>query len=122
MKRKWITKLDLCVLLFLAVAVLVLFGVLFSKTTGELVSVYVDNELRAAFPLIDAPETYTVSTARGSITLRFEADGISVAATDCPDRICQRTGKIARKGESIVCAPLGVCVTLGESDYDGVTG
>lgn len=122
MKRKWITRADVCVLLALLFVVAMLYFLLFSREKGDTVSVYVGNTLHGEFSLADAPDTYTVTTEKGSLTLAFALDGICVLHSDCPDGICVRTGKITRKGESIVCAPLGVCVTLGEATLDGVTG
>ena len=121
MKRKWITPLDLCATACILAVILTLF-LLQPKDVGDTVSVYVGDAIYAEFSLSDAPDTYTVPTEKGSLTLAFSEDGVSAVSSDCHDRICVRTGKISRVGESIVCAPLGVCVQIGESTIDGVTG
>ena len=121
MKRKWITRADLLVLFCLLLSTLVLF-LLAPREEGDTVTVYVGNEPYIAFSLADAPREYTVTTEKGSLRLVCETDGVSVLHSDCPDAVCVRTGRIARKGESIVCVPLGICITIGESDLDGVTG
>ena len=50
--------------------------------------------------------------------------GVRVAAADCPDRLCVKTGEISRPGEAIACVPNRVVVTLkragGTEPYDGV--
>lgn len=50
--------------------------------------------------------------------------GVRVAAANCPDRLCVRTGEISRPGEAIACVPNRVVVTLRRADrkepYDGV--
>ncbi|MBQ9903031.1 MAG: NusG domain II-containing protein [Clostridia bacterium] len=57
----------------------------------------------------------------------IEISGGSVRMTyaDCPDRICVKTGSISRSGQSIICAPHKVTVTIiGKNDtpsYDVIT-
>lgn len=122
MTRKWFTHADFWVLLSVLAVILSLFLLLKPREEGDIVSVYVGNVLTAEFSFSDAPESYTVTTERGSLTLAFDEGGVSVLHADCPDHVCVRTGKIGRLGESIVCAPLGVCVTVEGGTLDGVTG
>ncbi len=70
---------------------------------------------------LDAPRR--VQLAQGHITLVIEKDGVYVEYADCPTQDCVRTGKITRAGESIVCLPNRVVVTLeGKAAFDAVTG
>ncbi len=41
---------------------------------------------------------------------------------DCPDKLCVAQGKISRSGQTIICLPNKVMVTIkgGKSEYDGV--
>lgn len=121
MKRKWITPLDIFVAACILAVILTLF-LLQPKDAGDTVSVYVGDALYAEFSLLDAPDTYTVTTERGSLVLAFDTDGVFAQVSDCPDHTCVRTGKITKRGESIVCAPLGICVTMDGEGPDGVTG
>lgn len=71
----------------------------------------------------------TIPVASGGYTLTVEIrDGRArVRETDCPDKICQRTGWISRKGETVICAPAAVRLTVtdrrgGADDADSVIG
>ena len=61
-------------------------------------------------------------TVDGEYHLSIVCDGksISVAHSDCPTQDCVRTGTIRRSGQSIVCLPARVIVTLeGGAVSDG---
>ncbi len=90
---------------------------------GDTVYVYVGDGLYATLSL-DTPlsDEYLVETDAGELRLSVPGEGVAVTHADCPDGVCVRTGRIAKQGESIVCVPLGVCITVGTPEYDGVTG
>lgn len=51
------------------------------------------------------------------------ADGeVCMEETDCPDKLCISQGKISKPGQTIICLPNKVMVTIkgGKSEYDGV--
>lgn len=64
-------------------------------------------------------------TSRG-YTLCVEAsDGkVTVTQSDCPNQDCVHSGAISRAGQSIVCLPARIAVTLSgaASDYDVIAG
>ena len=73
------------------------------------------------FALGEAERVYT----GGGYTLRVTAtaEGVRVAASDCPGRDCVRTGTVSRAGQSIVCLPARIVVALeGARAYDAVAG
>lgn len=52
-------------------------------------------------------------------------EGVCVAASDCPTQDCVHTGTISRGGQSIVCLPARLSVTLtggADSGVDAVIG
>lgn len=122
MKRKWFKPFDLLIVgAVLALALFLLFGM--RRPVGDTVCIYVGDALYDEIPLSEQlPLQYTVVTERGSLQLSFSAEGVAVIDSDCPDDVCVRTGRVVRAGESIVCAPLGVCITVGDGGLDGVTG
>lgn len=71
----------------------------------------------------------TIPVASGGYTLTVEIRNgrARVSDSDCPDKICQRTGWISRKGETVICAPAAVRLTVtdsrgGAGDADSVIG
>ena len=59
-----------------------------------------------------------------SLTVVIENGVAYVQHSDCPDGVCLASGSISRSGESILCAPAGVTLTVkgGGSDVDFVAG
>ncbi|MEG1426250.1 MAG: NusG domain II-containing protein [Oscillospiraceae bacterium] len=56
------------------------------------------------------------------LTVIFSAEGVSVENASCKDKICMKTGKIAKSGESIICLPARISIRLkGGNGYDSVT-
>ena len=54
-------------------------------------------------------ETNTITVSDGEVRMTH---------ADCPDQICVKTGSISRSGQSIVCAPNRVVVTVTGEDKD----
>ncbi len=53
--------------------------------------------------------------------VRIADKKISIIESDCPDKVCVNTGEISKKGESIVCVPNGIVITIGgEREVDAV--
>lgn len=59
-----------------------------------------------------------------TLTITVENGAVRVAHSDCPNQDCVRSGAISRAGQSIVCLPARVAVTLegAASDYDLIAG
>lgn len=55
----------------------------------------------------------------GEMEFTVSDGGIWVSKSDCPDKICMDTGRLCRAGDTAVCVPNRVAVTVcGESDED----
>lgn len=116
-------RLDLLLSLLIALAAAALALLFFLRASGgEVRAVNIRDGSAAPYSLtLDAPRR--VQLADGHITLVIERDGAYIEHADCPTQDCVRTGKITRAGESIVCLPNRVIVTLeGGAAFDAVTG
>ncbi|MCH5163214.1 MAG: NusG domain II-containing protein [Clostridiales bacterium] len=57
------------------------------------------------------------------LTVRVKSGKVWVTDSDCRDHTCEHTGKISRAGQSIVCLPNNVVISInGESDLQWEVG
>ena len=114
----------------MVLAVLALAGLLAArpflaaKTAGELtVSISVDGETVERCAL-SAYEGGTYKSRGYMLTVEAADGAVYVASSDCPNQDCVHSGAISRAGQSIVCLPARVAVTLegAASDYDLIAG
>ena len=95
-----------------------------AKSAGELtISITIDGETveRCALSIYEGG-TYE---SRGyTLTVAVENGAVRVSESDCPNQDCVHSGAISRAGQSIVCLPARVAVTLegAASDYDLIAG
>ena len=62
---------------------------------------------------------YVVESEGHTLTVAVEDGAVRVAESDCENQICVKSGAIRRAGQSIVCAPARVAVTVeGEAAAD----
>lgn len=115
-------KQDILLLAGLLVIFLVLGAVLLlTRENGATVVVRVAGEETAAFRL-DKTTTYIIDGANGGTNeLIIENGEVWLNDASCPDQLCVHQGKIRYVGESIICLPNQVSVTIeGEPEEDGV--
>lgn len=86
---------------------------------GRTVTVQQNGQTVAVLPL-DTDTDYIVTGADGtSNTVRIRGGRVSVCAASCPDGLCVRHRAVSRAGESIICLPNRVVVTVdGTADVD----
>ncbi len=115
--------------LFLIAALLVLGGalalfLLLTRQGGGTVRVQVDGETVMELPLHQDAELVLGEDGHTN-TLVIENGTARVIEADCPDQVCVRQGAVQYAGESIVCLPHRLIVTIeggvGNS-IDGVAG
>lgn len=109
--------------------VLILFGAGLSvpafmqSGSGDTVKVTVDGKLFGTYSLA---EDRTVEVKRDGKTNIIKIDGgkVLMESASCRNQVCVHTGSISHAGQSIVCLPNRVSVTIeGEGgEYDAVSG
>jgi len=107
------------VILAVAAAALVWRG---SHDEGPLTAVVsVDGASATKIPLDGLEDTdYTVNASGYTLKLSVGEGEIWVEASNCPTQDCVHTGHISRSGQSIVCLPARVIITIeGPADDSG---
>ena len=118
MKNKTL-KNDILLILALLVLAGAAYGILrLTREPGNEAAVTVDGQLVLTVPLT-REATVTVGENRGFRNVVEVSGGrVRVLDADCPDRLCVRQGWIRYSGESIVCLPHKLVVTVRGSEHD----
>ena len=106
----------------LAAAALIFLCVNLFAGSGSVAVVEQNGAVIAELPL-DTDTVFEVENG-GKVTNVVEVKNgeVSVTEADCPDKICVNHRAVSRNGESIVCLPNKVVVSVegGEGEVDGV--
>lgn len=92
--------------------------------TGAYVQIEINGEVSEVLPL-DTDTVMEISTDNnGTNTLVIENGYAKMTEANCPDGLCTNQKKISRNGESIICLPHRVVVTVidenGTDEIDAV--
>ena len=108
----WDGAVVLAVVLLAAACALALWG---GGDDGEVLTavISVDGVETERIPLAGLTDTErTVESSGCTLHIHLTETEVWVASSDCPTQDCVRTGHISRGGQSIVCLPARVIVTL----------
>lgn len=67
---------------------------------------------REELDVLTSEITYTVEFGTQRLTICADTSGAWVEASDCPDQICVRTGKLGKVGQTAVCIPFRVVLRI----------
>ena len=111
--KSYYTKLLILIAAFVIIAVIA-FVVInhFVKKDGAFVQIKVDGQVVNTIP-VNQNETLTIEGYQGgSNIVTIENGGVTMTDADCPDKLCVKTGRISKTGETIVCLPHRVVVEI----------
>ena len=108
-------RVDLAVVAsFLLLSVLVVGVINLTKAEGSYAEVVVDGEVVGKYPL-SVDGVYSLNN--GTNTLTVENGVAYMSYSNCPDHTCENIGKVKNVGQTIVCLPNHLTITvIGESD------
>ncbi len=125
-KRKLFTLFDVIVILIVIIASVFAIVSQYNKPQSELYCVIrVEGEVVHSVSLATLfEETQYVVEGELPVTVVMNEAKVYVKSASCPDKLCENTGEITRAGQSIVCLPAKVSVTLesNNADLDAVVG
>ena len=119
-----ITKTDIFICAVCILFVLLSFFAVKKANNGNTVLIEVMGKEYARYDLnsVETPQTLEIKTQLGYNKVIIEPDGVYVLEADCPDKTDVKTGKISKAGETIVCLPHKVVITLcGEGEVDATS-
>lgn len=121
--RKFIKKTDILLflgILLIGLSVLLIFSAL---PYGETVIIEHDGEVIFEGKLGAQDESFELEGSGGIILgVDIAEHHASVTHASCPDQICVRTGSISKPGETIICLPAKISITVrGSTEADAVT-
>lgn len=95
----------------LAAAIIIFAALHFLPHRGAEVKIEVDKKVVQTLPL-DSDTQYVIETENGTNTLVIEDGFAYVKEANCKNRICVHHSKISKNGESIICLPHKVVITV----------
>ena len=96
-----------------------LYGV--NNSTGAYVQIEIDGIVLETLPLDTDTAFEIITEGGGENLLVIENGNAKVTEANCPDGICKNHAKIHRNGESIICLPHRVVITVvNEADANGI--
>lgn len=67
---------------------------------------------------LDRDQVTDIAMNGKSIRIEIKDRTVRMVRSVCDDKICIKTGRISRVGQSIICAPAKVYITITEEEYD----
>jgi len=117
-KEKTKMKNDI-IFISVLLAFIAVFGAIFlsSRAEGDIVTVTVDGKLFGEYSLSE-DRTVEIRTGDNLNLLIIEGGKARIDEASCPDGVCRAHKPISREGESIICLPNKVVVTVSKSGVD----
>ena len=114
-KKRRLDIIVISTILILSLSALLIYNL--TKTEGDVAVVEV-NGVKVAEYSLNVNGTYSLNN--GTNVLVIENGLAYLNYSDCPDHTCEKKGKIKYVGQTIVCLPNKVSVTIKGNSSDGV--
>lgn len=125
MKRNNLLKKgDIVIIAAVLIVSILLIVPSFMSSESVVAVIYVDGEEYERVELKDGTEKTVVPKTDAQIVIKADNEAIYFESADCPDKLCVKSGKLTRAGETAACLPGGVVISLvGDDDaQDAITG
>lgn len=95
---------------------------LFFHNPGTSVQITVDGKITDMLPLASDTAITINGYNNGTNTLQIKNGYASIIDADCPDKLCQKQKKIKYNGETLVCLPHRVVVSVISQEKPQIDG
>ncbi|MDR0350872.1 MAG: NusG domain II-containing protein [Coriobacteriales bacterium] len=93
-------------------------GLFARGTAGKTVVVTDSERTKHRYPL-DENATHVIETPLGFNVIRIAEGRVCVEAANCPNQNCVEQGEIGETGQTVVCLPHKLVVTIEAAEDDG---
>ena len=126
--KQFIRKADIVLLIVLLVlglaATLVLARTGAGSPSDAKVVIKSGGEIYGRYPLSEDVEIAVLAPSGGENIVTIKSGSVTVSSASCKNQVCVRHGSISKSGESIVCLPNRLIVTIEDKsggEYDSIT-
>ena len=113
---RWAAIADIFIILIVLTVTLLTFPAI-SAIKPVNIAIYRDNRLIATYPL-SVDRVISVPGSHGTMEITIKNGSASVTRSDCPHRICMKSGSIKKPYSQIVCAPNHILITVTSTGND----
>jgi hypothetical protein len=92
-------------------AITSLFFVSFLQTKGDIVQIFLNNQMKYQYKLTDE-KNLIIKNQEGFIQIVVKDKKVWVDDSSCPAKICKKMGKISKTGQTIVCVPNKIFIQI----------
>ena len=117
MEKKKLRYDILFISVLLCLSLVLGFIIFFNRKEGKVVHVEIDGQVIAEYSL-DVDGEYSLND--GTNILKISNGTAYLIFANCPDKTCEKTGKIRYVGESIICLPNKLSIVIQGNAYEGV--
>ena len=112
------------IVLFCLLAVWALFYFYFSGESGSIAEIDFDGNRIAAVNFSALSENEVKTFEINGVVITVGRDGACFSKSECAGKVCVKSGKINKTGQTAVCLPQRVSIHITGNDvkYDGITG
>jgi len=120
--RKKIFKNDLALIIIFLAGAALFFAVYYLsfREDGAYVQIMADGSIYKTLSLNEDATITINGYNNGTNTLQVKDGYASIIHADCPDKLCQKQKKIRYKGETLVCLPNKVIVSVISEENSGM--
>lgn len=112
-------KGDIIVIISAIILIIIVSILTFPKSSGSKVEISINGKSQF-YPLNKDTTIETDGVFKNTVIIKNRQVWISNA--NCPDKLCENTGKISKKGQSIICVPEKMIVKItGGGEVDAIT-
>lgn len=112
MERKLLGKHGAALIIFTVIVIAALTAYKYTRAKASLTAVVTSDGVTVLSLSLDEVTEKREFTLDNGMVIAAENGEIWVESAPCKDKICMRTGKLNRSGESAVCVPLKTVVSV----------